>query len=987
MKTNTFTRFAILLWSCIALSAVQQTATAQTLAHEYSFWADADGTTNAPDVIGGNNGTLFGDAAISGGLLELDGTAGTYVELQPGIVTNDLAVTVEAWGLFPAISQQGVWANLFDFGTKDVNNQDSYSISFCVNTGGGAIGELNAGISDSDNANVGRQDATCDGSLIATGTPGTYVAVVFNPSAGYAAIYVNGVLTGSTPITDTITPGILDVDNLIGADNWGDPTMYGGVSEFRVWNGALSGLDVAASYTSGESIVSTNAGSITSLALTAPYQVTTGGQVPSKVLATAQNTGSISVDITTIATYSSLNTNIATVNAKTGEIQGVAVGSATIKATYGGLSATWPISVIELNSILTHRYSFHDIPNTTGINVADSIGTLNGTAMGDAIETTVGTNQVFQVSGNVGSYLDLSSNSYVNNGIISGYNSATVDFWGTFTALNSDWEYGYSFGQSYGYGVDFLYFSVEANGTHYVNESTGGGGAGLSMAGTFANETVHCTTIIDPVSGNLAMFTNGVLSGVLNGYSVPLSGIDTNFIYFGRSLWTTPGLDGTGDPYLTADSSFNEIRVYNGALTPQQVAMADRNGPGNTNINPGTLVSVSISLPSTMQLGTEAVPGLIGQYTILTNYNITQNSLTPLLIFTSGNSNVAYQGTDGFLHAVGVGTTTISVNYLGYLGSESVTVVRPPPPVLAHRYSFHDAVGSTTAYDSIGGTNWDGTLPNGGTFTGGSGGSLTISSTANQYVSLPPGVIQTNGAGGNYGSLTIDVWVSAASDPVNSMLYAFGNTDTNGAGEDYIFGSLNRDYTAITAVDPGYTAEQSVTGSVAPLPLNTTIHFTGIYNPPAGYVALYTNGVLVGINYGETDPISVVSDAEAYIGHSVYATDPYATLTLDEFRIYNGVLLADQVSASQILGPSVPLANPYAATLTATSGGSCGPGYIQISWPLTETGFSLYSAPLPGGPGAVWTPVGQTPTLVGANWQACVPATGAPMAYELQWHY
>ncbi len=996
LKRSTYLRYLSFIGVCTALLAAQLAARAQTLAHEYQFYnatnngISAGGTVPDTGTPGGNAATLFGDAVVTGGQLELDGTAGTYVALQPGIVTNDLAVTVEAWGLFPPLGQQGGWANLFDFGSPGVvdgGRSDSYSISFCVN-GLNPVGTMIAGISDFDDANVNRQNATCDESLIATDTAGTYLSVVFNPTnntgpgaLGYEAIYVNGVQEASVPITNNITPGIRDVSNLIGWDNWPDQTILAGISEFRVWNGALNGLQVAASYTSGQSTVSIVPGNILSITLTAPYQVVVGGQVPSTVVATAQNTGGISVDITKIATYSSLNPGIATVNATTGEIQAVAVGNATIQAAYGGMTSTWVIAVIESNPILSHRYSFHDTANTTGVTVADSVGVptaINGVAMGGAEEEAVGPggSQVLVVDGAVGSYLDLSS---TNSSIITGDQSATVDFWGTFTAENNDWTYGYSFGQSYGYGVDFLYFAINANGTHYLNESTAAGGAGLSMGGIFANETVHCTTLIDPVSGVLAMYTNGILSGVLKGYTVPISAIETNYMYFGRSLWTTPGPDGAGDPYMTAGSSFNEIRIYNGALTPQQIAVADQNGPGNTNIDPGALQSVSISVPSTMELGSRAVPGLIGQYANLTNYNITQNSLTPLLIFASGNSNVLYQGSDGYLHTAGVGTATISVNSRGSLGSPSGPGGRPPPPVLVHEFTFHDAVGSTNAFDSVGGSNWSGALPNGGTF---SGTNLTISTTGSQYVSLPPGVIQSNGIGSNYARLTIDVWVNASYDPVNSMLYAFGNTDTNGAGEDYIFGSLNRDYTAITAVDPGYGAEQGYTGSVAPLPTNQLIHFTGVYNPPSGYLALYTNGVLVGENSSVTDPLSVVSDAEAYIGHSLYTGDPYATLTLSEFRIYNGALLADQVKASDDLGPSVPLANPNSASLTATRSGSA----VLVTWPEAETGFSVYTSSTLGA-GAVWSLVSETPTLVGHTWQLSMPASAGQAFYRLNWAY
>src|SRR5580658_7848638 len=138
----------VILWSFVALLAIQLTASAQTLAHRYSFYSEADSATNATDLVGTNNGAFGGDAVISAGQLQLDGAS--WVQLQQGIVTNDLAVTVEAWGDFPPLSVQGGWANLFDFGTQDVNGQDSYSLSFCVNTDNPA-NDLDAAISDFDN--------------------------------------------------------------------------------------------------------------------------------------------------------------------------------------------------------------------------------------------------------------------------------------------------------------------------------------------------------------------------------------------------------------------------------------------------------------------------------------------------------------------------------------------------------------------------------------------------------------------------------------------------------------------------------------------------------------------------------------------------------------------------------------------------------------------------------------------------------------------
>jgi hypothetical protein len=1004
MKKYLMTRPAIVLWSCAALLTAQWAASAQTLAHEYQFYnpendgLSSGGTVPDTGTPGGNVATLFGDAITSGGQLELDGTAGTYVQLQPGIVTNDLAVTVEAWGLFPALSSQGLWANLFDFGKAGVadgsGRSDSYSISFCVDSGNPS-GALVAGISDFDDANMNRQNANCDGNLIATSTPGTYVAVVFNPTnntaspgAGYEAIYVNGVLEATAAITNNITPGVKDVSNLIGYDNWPDNTMYGGISEFRVWNGALNGLQIAASYTSGQSTVGTNAGAILSLTLTAPYQLTVGGQAPSTVLATAEYTGSISINVTKICAYASSDTNILTVNPTTGVIMGVAVGSASITATLGGQSSSWLMSVVEPMAILTHRYSFQDIPNTTGISVADSVGTLNGTAMGDAIETTVGTNQVFLMSGNVGSYLDLSSNSFVNNGIISGYQSATVDFWGTFTSLAGNWEYGYSFGQSYGYGVDFLYFSVHAGGgDHFLNESTSGGNAGLDMNGTFANETVHCTTIIDPISGNLAMFTNGILSGVLNGYTVPLSTIATNFIYFGRSLWTAVGPDGAGDPYLTADSSFNEIRVYNGALSPQQVAMADQSGPGSTNLNYGTLQSLSLQVPSTLQWLQTGKVKLLANYTYLSNWDIIGNSLTapPGLTVTSSDTNVAVLS-GSQVQGVGLGAATITVSYQGTTNSAVISVIPPAYPTLTHRYHF----ANSNANDTVGTAN--GTLMGNATITG---GQLVIPNTtsaapATDYLQLPYGIItNATGLGTNYNDptatyndpeVTVEAWASFAPGQYGwAALFDFGNTDSGGLGEYDIHVGVHSNPQTIIGISDSDNAnsDYQYANALPDQDGQTNVHFVAVFNPPAGYLALYTNGVLMTENTGVTIPMAGVWGYINKIGADLWP-DPGMQGSVSEFRIYNGVLSPIQAAATDALGPN-QLLNGASPILGATFSG----GNLTLSWPLVSAGFSLYSSPTLN-PRAVWTLVSGKQTVVGQTVQVTVSAhAGAANYYKL----
>ena len=44
----------------------------------------------------------------------------------------------------------------------------------------------------------------------------------------------------------------------------------------------------------------------------------------------------------------------------------------------------------------------------------------------------------------------------------------------------------------------------------------------------------------------------------------------------------------------------------------------------------------------------------------------------------------------------------------------------------------------------------------------------------------------------------------------------------------------------------------------------TNLHVTAVFDPPLGYLALYTNGVLAAINNAVTIPITSVNDVYSY---------------------------------------------------------------------------------------------------------------------------
>jgi hypothetical protein len=212
---------------------------------------------------------------------------------------------------------------------------------------------------------------------------------------------------------------------------------------------------------------------------------------------------------------------------------------------------------------------------------------------------------------------------------------------------------------------------------------------------------------------------------------------------------------------------------------------------------------------------------------------------------------------------------------------------------LANRYSFSEPNGSTNVADSVGGPAWDGTVMQqftnavGGLFTG---SQLVLQASGLQFVQLPAGILS------NYTAVTIDVWATFGSLPANCFLFGFGDTDTSGAGQNYIFCQPQNGRIAITGVDPGWQGEQG-TGGAGDLS-GQTVHVTSVFNPPAGVLELYANGVLVSRNTSITVPMSSVSNVLNYIARSLYTADSYFDVSLDEFRIWNGALNGLQVAAS-----------------------------------------------------------------------------------------
>jgi hypothetical protein len=205
---------------------------------------------------------------------------------------------------------------------------------------------------------------------------------------------------------------------------------------------------------------------------------------------------------------------------------------------------------------LQHRYSFNG-------DARDSVGHADGTLEGAA---TISDGQV---------HLDGTRGTYVNlpGGLIAGDKAVTFEFWASL-GTNRGWCRIFDQGSDTfvnGGRLD-LYFSphsgngdfrltvMDPNPTERV----------IHVRGNLDNQTnLHVACVLDPPSGFMGIYTNGILAVSTNNLS-SLESVATNRFYLGRSLFPT-------DPPL--NGSIDEFRIYNAALSAAQISDNYKNGP------------------------------------------------------------------------------------------------------------------------------------------------------------------------------------------------------------------------------------------------------------------------------------------------------------------------------------------------------------------------------------------------------------------------
>ena len=241
---------------------------------------------------------------------------------------------------------------------------------------------------------------------------------------------------------------------------------------------------------------------------------------------------------------------------------------------------------------------------------------------------------------------------------------------------------------------------------------------------------------------------------------------------------------------------------------------------------------------------------------------------------------------------------------------------------------FDDGSG-TVARDATG-HGWNGALLNGASWvTGYSNGAVNLSGS-NQYISLPPGLVNS------LKDFSITTWVNLGSLASWARIFDFGSGTST-----YMFlapqsGSGNL---RVAITTNGNGAEQQINAPAA-LPIGAWHHVAVTLTGGVGI--LYLDGMGVGTNSGITlSPSGLGATTQNWIGRSQFSADPYLNGRVDEFRIYSGALTPGEVATFL-----VPLAAPTG--LTAMPGDS----QVTLSWNASANAgtYNVKRSLISGGP-------------------------------------
>jgi glucose/arabinose dehydrogenase len=856
-----------------------------TLLHRWSFNGDAT------DSVGGANATLVGAASIANSQLQLPG-GGPFanfasVNIGPALNTN-ASLTVEEW---MTINTLTTWSKTWMFGYDDPAGEPSLSyIGFTPQTGPGPPKlDFDTGVAAEFNTLGGTDPA-----LLVTGHQ-YHVVATFDAVNNLMSMYLDGSLADSASMGGyNITQLGFNTARFGCGYHFGDPDFNGSFNELRIYSGSLSASDVANNFAAGPNTLVApgtfvpKLSSITNVTIpisgsTGPLPFTiTNGSIPiSSLTLSGASSDSVLVPPSGIVFGGSGTNRTITVTPATGQ-----QGSATITITISNaqVSASTSFALTVGASSLVARYAFEgDATDSSG---SGNNGSLTG-------------NPPFVV-GRVGSLaVNLNGTNQYATVPISVRTNFTIAFWVNTTASTTGtvWTTGLGLISADVAGVanDFG-ISLITNGA--VGFGVGNPNTMLASTNAINNgQWRHVAVTRVSSSGLMTMYIDGVQSATMTGptgartapAAIRIGGILSGGGFF-------PG-------------SIDEVRIYNTVLSSGEI-----NALANP-IAPPVITAFSGSA---------------------TNYFGSAGQL--FSVSATGSPPLSYQWTHAGTNLPGAAAASLIIPNpsVADIGVYQVTVSNPGDNVtsptanltllltqLKHRWSFTDltdAVGGANATlvgsAALGGGSLQ--LPGGGTFA--NYASVNIANT-----------LATNS------SISVETWVTMNALQNWSKAWMFGQN----AGGEPALSYIN--FTPRTGnagnppkldFDPSVAAEFNTTGGANPAALVTghQYHAVAVYDSGFNLMSLYLDGVPADSAAMGGYTIAQLGFNTGRFGCGYFYADPDLSGSIDELRVYAGVLTSNDVTTSFNAGPNAivaPGSTPQIRISISLSGAQ-----PILSWPI-----------------------------------------------------
>jgi Concanavalin A-like lectin/glucanases superfamily/Glucose / Sorbosone dehydrogenase/Bacterial Ig domain len=336
---------------------------------------------------------------------------------------------------------------------------------------------------------------------------------------------------------------------------------------------------------------------------------------------------------------------------------------------------------------IVHRWSFSE---ASGTNLVDTIGAANGKIV------VIGTNTDYsRLSGMVrlaggtraqADYIELPS------GLVHSLTNVTIELWATPRA-GQIWSRIFDFGPGNNTQTGTFFLSF-CRGSTSLNQQRFEFGAPAAWtvdtavattAGTQYHYVVTWSATGGPNGGGLAQwYRDGVLQGSTDTGAMTIGNVNDTVLWLGRSQYTADA---------TASADYNELRIYNHAMTPAEINFSMTNGPDNLVIPPPLAVNDAMTLN----------PGGMALISVLQNDQGLENGPNSITVVgnpTAGAAQVKSGGkilythngglatSDQFTYRIqnafgtnsGIATVFITISNSLRLPNTTITIPNNPPP-------------------------------------------------------------------------------------------------------------------------------------------------------------------------------------------------------------------------------------------------------------------------------------------------------------------